>query len=128
MGSDVMKAIQGFLDIFYVKRRPLNWFLLWLPHKLIYSQKPIIFTCLEPLMLLGTLEMKQISKMSSLSVVNANLPSFSIFSLVTEMSKSANLMVVYWILRGYTKTKFAALEVRVNFLLYFLQSQALSFV
>ena len=52
-------------------------------------------SCLLPLTLLGTLEMKQISKMSSLSVVKANLPSFSMFSLLTRWCPLVSVTIMF---------------------------------
>ena len=63
--------------------------------ELLIATKPKITSCLLPLTLLGTREMRQISKMSSLSVVKANLPSFSMFSLLTRWCPLVSVTIMF---------------------------------
>ena len=63
--------------------------------ELLIATKPKITSCLLPLTLLGTREMKQISKMSSLSVVKANLPTCSIFFLLTRWWPLVSVTIMF---------------------------------
>ena len=72
--------------------------------ELLIATKPKITSCLLPLTLLGTLEMKQISKMSSLSVVKANLPTCSIFFLLTRWWPLVSVTIMFTCCPGASET------------------------